>query len=197
MDDHDRRQVHDEVHGAAEAVLSDLEERWETVPRVGPIRVSQFPGEERPFPPSAEAFFEDFYPCAAGAVVTDDTGRLLCVHSPKREDWETPGGVVDPGEVPAETARRETREESGIECELTGVLFARLMEVTYDVSETLPIPVVVFTADRVGGSELDGEDLSANEEVTDVAWFEPDEIPTDLREYERKHEHVVEQWSSR
>jgi 8-oxo-dGTP pyrophosphatase MutT (NUDIX family) len=56
---------------------------------------------------------------AAGAVVHDpDLGVLLLWRHrfvPDAWGWEIPAGVLDPGETPAEAARRETVEESGWE----------------------------------------------------------------------------------
>ena len=36
--------------------------------------------------------------------------------------WGVPGGAIDLGESVAQAAVRETREESGIDCEITGVV---------------------------------------------------------------------------
>ncbi|HVC67474.1 MAG TPA: NUDIX domain-containing protein [Acidimicrobiales bacterium] len=49
----------------------------------------------------------------ASAVVVSDRGVLLHVHNRLRR-WTLPGGHVDPGEHPAEAARRETAEETGV-----------------------------------------------------------------------------------
>jgi ADP-ribose pyrophosphatase YjhB (NUDIX family) len=43
------------------------------------------------------------------------------VHADGRAFWCTPGGKVDEGETFAEAARRELREEAGVEVELVGV----------------------------------------------------------------------------
>jgi 8-oxo-dGTP pyrophosphatase MutT (NUDIX family) len=59
-------------------------------------------------------------PCAFAAV-RDITGRLLLVRRCDTGDWELPGGHVDPGESAADTAVRETVEESGITVEITGL----------------------------------------------------------------------------
>jgi 8-oxo-dGTP pyrophosphatase MutT (NUDIX family) len=50
---------------------------------------------------------------------------LVSVGSPQR--WQLPKGIVDPGETPEVTARREVREEAGIEA----VLIAPLDPVEY------------------------------------------------------------------
>jgi len=194
MDERDPAAVRETVLANAEALLADVEARWGDVTRLDPLVVSPLPDDDAAFPASAGAFYEQFYPCAAGAVVTDGAGRLLCVDSEARGEWETPGGTGEPGETPAETARRETREETGVECEVLGVLFARLLEVELgqssdDALPTLPVPVVSFTARPVGGEELAGDDLRDHDEVADVAWFAPDELP-DLREHEQIIAHL-------
>lgn len=190
MDNHEAT-VREEVLAEAEEVLAEVEHRWEEEEtRVGPITVNPLLPRDDSYPASAEEFFDEFYHYVAGASVTDDEGRLLCIYSPARDEWETPGGMGEPKETPAETARRETLEESGIESEITGVLFTRLMEIDLGGPEPLPVPVAGFTARRTGGKELDGTDLEENEEVTDVRWFEPDELPTGLREYEWKHPYI-------
>jgi 8-oxo-dGTP diphosphatase len=56
-------------------------------------------------------------PCV-GAVVRDDTGRLLLVRrgtEPGRGLWSVPGGRVEPGESAAEAVVREVEEETGLQ----------------------------------------------------------------------------------
>ena len=191
MERDERSTVRDDVLTHAENVIGDVERRWdEKDTRVESITVDTFPDDDDSFPASAEAYFERFYPYAAGAVVTDENDQLLCVYSPARDEWETPGGAGEPNEIPSETAHRETIEESGVEAEITGVLLTRLMEIRLDAPETLPIPVVVFTGRPTGGEVLEGSELEQNHEVTDIAWFGPDELPTDLRGYEWKHSYL-------
>ena len=56
-------------------------------------------------------------------VVVRHEGRFLLVHEKKfGQTWYVPGGRVDPGESLLEAAVRETKEESGLEVELTGIL---------------------------------------------------------------------------
>jgi ADP-ribose pyrophosphatase YjhB (NUDIX family) len=64
----------------------------------------------------------------ANCVVRNDAGDILLI---KREDfrfWTIPGGSAEAGESPAETAARETREESGVQAaidDLIGVYTTR------------------------------------------------------------------------
>ena len=64
----------------------------------------------------------------AASIVTDQVGRVLLVHPTYREDgrWLLPGGVVEPGEHPHVTCRREITEELGLaDLPLSGVLAVR------------------------------------------------------------------------
>ncbi|MBO2464945.1 AAA family ATPase [Actinomadura violacea] len=52
----------------------------------------------------------------AGAILHDPEGRILLVRPSYRDDtWEIPGGAMNVGEYPWETAQRETKEELGLD----------------------------------------------------------------------------------
>ena len=51
----------------------------------------------------------------ASAVVVDGAGHVVLHRHRRLGRWLQPGGHVDPGETPAEAARRETHEETGVE----------------------------------------------------------------------------------
>lgn len=59
---------------------------------------------------------------AAGVVFTDWEGRVLLVQPSYKPTWEIPGGVVEMGEAPRAAARREVREELGIESTIGSLL---------------------------------------------------------------------------
>ncbi|MFG2153191.1 NUDIX hydrolase [[Kitasatospora] papulosa] len=52
----------------------------------------------------------------AAAIITDEVGRVLLVHPTYRQDdsWLLPGGIVEAGEHPHVTCRREITEELGL-----------------------------------------------------------------------------------
>ncbi|HEY3141122.1 MAG TPA: NUDIX hydrolase [Acidimicrobiales bacterium] len=52
---------------------------------------------------------------AAGVLFFDEAGRILMVVPSYKDYLDIPGGFVEPGETPLEAARREVREELGIE----------------------------------------------------------------------------------
>ncbi len=47
-------------------------------------------------------------------VFTDALGHVLLAETTYKDDWELPGGIVEPGETPARGAEREVMEELGI-----------------------------------------------------------------------------------
>jgi 8-oxo-dGTP diphosphatase len=56
----------------------------------------------------------------AGCIITDSEDKVLLLHRNNgiHDHWEVPGGKVEPGEEPEETALREIREELGVEVEI-------------------------------------------------------------------------------
>ncbi len=92
---------------------------------------------------------------SAGALPLDADGNVYLVrqyrHGVQTETLEAPGGIIDDGEEPAETAIRETEEELGLKAASARFLFAlrpmpsiashthHLFLLT-DLTETRPIP---------------------------------------------------------
>lgn len=59
---------------------------------------------------------------SAAAYVLDESGtKVLLICRDDNGNWSMPGGAMDPGESLAGCAVRETREEAGVEIEVTGV----------------------------------------------------------------------------
>ena len=55
-------------------------------------------------------------PASAGALIFDESRRLLLLKPTYKKRWTIPGGQVEAGgESPWEACQRETREESGLE----------------------------------------------------------------------------------
>ncbi len=82
---------------------------------------------------------------------------------PERGKWALPGGFVDLGEDPALAAVRETAEETGLNVQITG-----LLDVTFPPNGVI---VISYAAQVVGGT------LGAADDVEDVCWFTPDNLP--------------------
>ena len=59
---------------------------------------------------------------SANVVVLDDAGAVLVIHRTDNDNWALPGGALDLGESLVTTAVREVKEETGIDCEVTGLV---------------------------------------------------------------------------
>lgn len=56
----------------------------------------------------------------AGCIILDEQQRILLLHrnTPKRVQWEIPGGKIDGEEDAAKTAEREVEEELGVNVDI-------------------------------------------------------------------------------
>ena len=108
------------------------------------------------------------------SVLTFDAqGRVLLVRHAEGGDWTTPGGMIEPYELPADAAVRETWEETGLHVELTrliGVFGGPLCTSTYANGDRLSWVSTVFEGRRIGGAlRPDGV------ETLEVRYFSADE----------------------
>ena len=113
-----------------------------------------------------------FMPSVA-SLVRDDDGRILLVRHVEGR-WMLPGGAVDPGERPAEAARRECLEEAGVVIEplsIAGVYGGPEYRVTYANGDEAAWIVTIFEARLV-----EGEPAPSDDETIDVGWFTRAEI---------------------
>jgi ADP-ribose pyrophosphatase YjhB (NUDIX family) len=110
---------------------------------------------------------------AIGAVVGNDAGEILLVQRADSGVWLYPTGWADIGYSPAEVAKKEVAEETGIEVEvrsLVAVIDGMRLGFT-----RIPLYSLVFHCHAVGG------DLSAHPlETADVGWFAEDSMPSPL-----------------
>ncbi|WP_443032971.1 NUDIX domain-containing protein [Streptomyces sp. DH10] len=59
------------------------------------------------------------HPVTATVLITDQHDRLLIVHPARGgKAWHLPGGLVEEQESPLDAARRETREEIGLDLDI-------------------------------------------------------------------------------
>lgn len=59
---------------------------------------------------------------SVNVVVLNDAGEILMIRRTDNDNWAVPGGAIDLGESVGQAAVRETLEESGIECEINGIV---------------------------------------------------------------------------
>ncbi|ACZ91338.1 NUDIX hydrolase [Streptosporangium roseum] len=107
-------------------------------------------------------------------VVTNDAGDILMIQRSDNDNWAVPGGAIDLGESLPQAAVRETLEETGITCEITGLVG------TY----TDPRHVILYTSDGEARQEfsivLTGRAVAGeptpSDESREVRWVPRDEI---------------------
>ncbi|MGW6427620.1 NUDIX domain-containing protein [Nocardia sp. NPDC055053] len=58
----------------------------------------------------------------SSALVVDGIGRILMQRRGDSGNWSLPGGVMEIGEILEQCAVRETKEETGLDIEITGLL---------------------------------------------------------------------------
>ncbi|MET7290824.1 NUDIX hydrolase [Streptomyces griseoloalbus] len=126
----------------------------------------------RPAPPARQyAASRHAVWLGAAAIITDEVGRVLLVHPTYRKDgsWLLPGGVVEPGEHPHVTCRREITEELGLDLPLSAVLAVHSFSHDHpDLQPATPCPGEVrfvfnggtLTPDQVQAIRLPHEELS-------------------------------------
>ena len=123
-------------------------------------------------PDCSFVFYNNSAPCVGVVVVRD--GAVLLVKralEPFRGYWDIPGGFLESGEPPAEGARRELREETGLEIAPTEVV-GIYMDVYGEEQE--PTLNICYLATVIGGEERAGSD------ATETAWFALDALPEQI-----------------
>ncbi len=108
-----------------------------------------------------------------GIVVIRDDQVLLVKRGkpPGAGLWSLPGGKQELGETAEETARRELREETGLECGPL-VLAGHADSIHRDAAGRIEFHYTIldFAARYVGGEAVAGDD------VVEVAWARPEEF---------------------
>jgi 8-oxo-dGTP pyrophosphatase MutT (NUDIX family) len=105
---------------------------------------------------------------SVNVVVANDAGEVLLIRRSDNGNWALPGGAIDLGESAIQAAVRETREETGITCRVTGlagiytdprhiILYTSNGEARQEFS-------IVLTASPVSGEP------TTSDETTEVRW---------------------------
>jgi 8-oxo-dGTP diphosphatase len=109
----------------------------------------------------------------AGALVLDDERRVLLGRrrgEPFAGRWDIPGGFLEEGEHPVDGMRRELREETGLDVEPLEFLGVWMDQYGGDSTAEATLNCY-WTARRIGGEPEPADD------VTELRWFAPDELP--------------------
>ncbi len=101
---------------------------------------------------------------AVSAVVPDSQGAILLIRRTDNSYWSIPGGGVEPGESVSQAAAREVREETGMQCEVTGLvgIYSDPGHVAaYDDGEVRQEFSICFTARLLGGAARTSSESSS------------------------------------
>lgn len=104
---------------------------------------------------------------SVNVVVENDEGGILMIRRTDNGNWALPGGAIDLGESVAQAAIRETKEETGIDCEITGLIGIysdpkHLIHYTSN-GETRQEFSILLCARRVGGHTRVSDETSVVE----------------------------------
>lgn len=110
---------------------------------------------------------------AVGAVVANEAGEILLIQRSDSGVWLYPTGWADIGYSPAEVAIKEVQEETGILCEVRGLL--GVIDGMRRGFTSVPLYSLLFHCSAVGG-ELAAHPL----ECLDAGFFGPDTLPEPL-----------------
>ncbi|MFI5779530.1 NUDIX domain-containing protein [Nocardia sp. NPDC051570] len=107
------------------------------------------------------------------ALVTDAEGRILMQCRGDSGNWSLPGGVMEIGETLEQCVIRETKEETGLDIEITGLLGIYTDPqhiIEYGDGEIRQEFAIVFHGQVIGGQ------IKVSNESTAVQFLSPDEL---------------------
>jgi ADP-ribose pyrophosphatase YjhB (NUDIX family) len=111
---------------------------------------------------------------SVNVVVTNDAGQILMIKRSDNDNWAVPGGGIELGESLTQAAMRETSEETGVDCEITGLVGIY----------TDPKHVILYTSDGEARQEFSivltaraiGGTPTPSSESTEVHWIDAAQV---------------------
>lgn len=96
-------------------------------------------------------------------------------------------GIVDPGEEPADAAVRETLEEAGVVCRVERLAWVhQIPRIVYANGDQADYLDLTFRCTWVSG-----EPYPADGEMTEVGWYDVDDLPEIGRDMRRRIAHAL------
>jgi 8-oxo-dGTP pyrophosphatase MutT (NUDIX family) len=109
----------------------------------------------------------------AAGVVLDAGGRVLLGRRADTGNWGLPGGIIDPGEEPADAAVREIYEETGVIAVPEALVAVSVSGVvTYPNGDVVQYLEVLFRCRATGGNAQVNDS-----ESVEVSWHALDNLP--------------------
>lgn len=122
-----------------------------------------------------------------GAGIAVVHGRaVLLVRRGDNGRWDVPGGGAADGEPPEAAARRELREETGLEVGPLRPLGVFPHRHTYPDGNAVDWETHVFLADCAGGEPR------ASDDAVEVRWFAGDDLPQHISDATRAYFRAIQ-----
>jgi len=124
-------------------------------------------------------------------MVFDGAGRVLLIRcAVMRADgefqfWLTPGGEIEAGESPLEAARRELREELGLESEVVGPVYEEATQFEHQGVMRDNFDYVFTARCEAGEPVLRGVTAEEIAIMKEIRWWTAEEIEAALADGER------------
>lgn len=102
---------------------------------------------------------------AVKGIVIDEHKKILIIKSKDKisNNWDLPGGLMEPGEIAHDTLIREVEEETGITCEPTEFIgvYTNRPYIEYKNGDKAHIVSIFFSCNAIGGNlKPDGDESS-------------------------------------
>lgn len=113
-----------DLRAALEALLDEtgMPDMMPVAPRAPRCAVTRAPARRIDYHDDPGAQRVNSLVPSVNVVVASDAGEILLIRRSDNGNWALPGGAIDLGESVAQAGVRETREETGIKCEITGLV---------------------------------------------------------------------------
>lgn len=113
----------------------------------------------------------------AAVLIVDEENRLFLMKRSDSGCWGLAGGAVEPGEVVETAARREVREEAGLDLgamRLFGVFSGPELFYRYPNGDEVHNVTIIYLSREARG------EVHLNDEHTEWHWFDADETPENI-----------------
>lgn len=116
-----------------------------------------------------------------GAIIEDETGKILLLQRTDGGVWGIPGGLIEIGETLEGSVKREVYEETNLTIdalELFGLYSGEKALTTYPNGDKVYSIQIIFSAYSYSGY------LKKNNESIELTFFSRDELPTNLNPHQ-------------